>query len=91
MGSIGVRELRQQASKLIERVRAGESIEITSHGHLAAMLVPAQQHLNERERLIAAGILLPGSGNTLDVRPGIPAPNTPDSQIVIDDLRAERL
>ncbi len=40
MKVIGVRELRQHASKYLEEVAAGESIEITDRGHPVARLVP---------------------------------------------------
>lgn len=40
MKTIGVRELRQHASKYLEEVAAGESIEITDRGHPVARLVP---------------------------------------------------
>jgi prevent-host-death family protein len=40
MKRIGVRELRQHASKYLEEVAAGESIEITDRGHPVARLVP---------------------------------------------------
>jgi len=38
---VGLRELRQDASELIRRVEAGEEIDITVAGRLAARLVPA--------------------------------------------------
>ncbi len=41
MGTVGLRELRQDASELVRRVEAGEEIEITVSGRLAARLVPA--------------------------------------------------
>ena len=41
MVAIGLRELRQDASELVRRVEAGEEIEITVAGRLAARLVPA--------------------------------------------------
>lgn len=41
MVSVGVRELREHMSKLLERVRTqGEVIEITLHGETVARLVP---------------------------------------------------
>ena len=40
MESVGVRELRQNASKVIRRVEAGEEIEVTVQGRPAARLVP---------------------------------------------------
>ncbi|MGD9997251.1 MAG: type II toxin-antitoxin system Phd/YefM family antitoxin [Ilumatobacteraceae bacterium] len=39
---VGLRELRQDASDLIRRVEAGEEIDITVAGRLAARLVPAK-------------------------------------------------
>jgi prevent-host-death family protein len=41
MTSVGLRELRQDASDLVRRVEAGEEIEITVAGRLAARLVSA--------------------------------------------------
>ncbi|MFM7253325.1 MAG: type II toxin-antitoxin system Phd/YefM family antitoxin [Ilumatobacteraceae bacterium] len=41
MTPVGLRELRQDASDLVRRVEAGESIDITVAGRLAARLVPA--------------------------------------------------
>jgi len=42
MGQVGLRELRQDASELVRRVEAGEQIDITVSGRLAARLVPAR-------------------------------------------------
>ena len=41
MESVGLRELRQDASELVRRVEGGEEIEITVSGRPAARLVPA--------------------------------------------------
>ncbi|MBM3660119.1 MAG: type II toxin-antitoxin system Phd/YefM family antitoxin [Actinobacteria bacterium] len=40
MDSVGLRELRQEASELVRRVEGGEEIEITVSGRPAARLVP---------------------------------------------------
>ena len=53
MKTIGVRELRQHASKYLEEVAAGESIEITDRGHPVARLVPITS--DPWEGLINAG------------------------------------
>lgn len=42
MDTVGLRELRQDASDLVRRVEAGEQINITVSGRLAARLVPAK-------------------------------------------------
>jgi prevent-host-death family protein len=36
----GIRELRQNLSRYVDRVKAGETIEVTEHGRLVAALVP---------------------------------------------------
>ncbi|PZS24110.1 MAG: type II toxin-antitoxin system prevent-host-death family antitoxin [Acidimicrobiales bacterium] len=41
MTTVGLRELRQDASALVRRVESGEEIEITVAGRLAARMVPA--------------------------------------------------
>jgi prevent-host-death family protein len=59
MEAIGVRELRQYASRYLARVEAGEEIGVTSNGRLVARLVPVQAGARSREALIAAGALVP--------------------------------
>ncbi len=41
MRSVGLRELRQEASELVRQVQSGEEIEITVSGRPAARMVPA--------------------------------------------------
>lgn len=41
MATVGLRELRQDASGLVRRAQGGEEIEVTVSGRLAARLVPA--------------------------------------------------
>ncbi|GLZ51749.1 type II toxin-antitoxin system prevent-host-death family antitoxin [Actinomycetospora sp. NBRC 106378] len=42
MESVGLRELRQNASELVRRVENGERIEVTVSGRPSAVLVPAE-------------------------------------------------
>ena len=81
MASIGIRELRQQASKYLRRVERGETIEVTDRGRPVALLVPIPQQ-TVRERLIASGRLRPAKGerDLLDIeplpaKPGVPLPS----------------
>jgi prevent-host-death family protein len=41
MATVGLRELRQDASALVRRAERGEEIDITVAGRLAARIVPA--------------------------------------------------
>jgi prevent-host-death family protein len=59
MESIGVRELRQNASRYLSRVAAGELIEITDRGRPVARLVPITD--DPWQDLIAAGEVVPAS------------------------------
>jgi len=51
--SVGIRELRQQASSVLKRVVAGETIEVTEHGHPIAHIVPLRP--GPLEQLILEG------------------------------------
>lgn len=62
MERIGVRELRQHASRYLDRVRAGETVEVTDRGQLVALLVPPKPAQGARDRLIAQGRLIPAAG-----------------------------
>jgi prevent-host-death family protein len=53
MRTIGVRELRQHASRYLDEVAAGESIEITDRGRPVARLVPITG--DPWEDLVSAG------------------------------------
>ncbi|MHB1890066.1 MAG: type II toxin-antitoxin system Phd/YefM family antitoxin [Acidimicrobiales bacterium] len=59
MTRIGVRELRQHASRYLEQVKAGEVVEVTERGTLVALLVSPTPAVAARDRLIASGRLVP--------------------------------
>jgi prevent-host-death family protein len=86
---IGVRELRQNASRYLARVKAGETVEVTERGILVARLVPLQSSESARDRLVAAGKLIPASGPRHFPRPmRVEGPSTAE---VLDELREDRL
>jgi prevent-host-death family protein len=58
MRRMGIRELRDNLTKTIRRVRAGETIEITDDGEPVALLTPIRE--GRIERLIARGDITPG-------------------------------
>jgi len=55
--TVGVRELRQSASKILDQVKDGLVFEITEHGVPVARLVPITKSLYEE--YIAAGLIIP--------------------------------
>ena len=46
-GRAGIRELRLYLSRYVDRVKAGETIEVTEHGRLVARLTPASDTASE--------------------------------------------
>ena len=57
MASIGIRELNQQTSQVLDRVRAGETIEITDRGVPVAEIRPVTNARAVLARLAAEGRL----------------------------------
>ena len=61
MVATGVRELKDNLSRYIRRVEAGERIAVTAHGRVVAELVPPETTRQPRrsrwEELLAAGTL----------------------------------
>jgi prevent-host-death family protein len=90
--AVGVRELRQNLSRYLERVKAGESLVVTERGREVARLTPSGPKDSAIARLVAErGATMP-TGNLLDLDwdDGVPAGVRP-SQEVLDELREERL
>jgi prevent-host-death family protein len=63
---VGVRELRQNLSIYLDRVKEGETLEVTEHGHAVALLTPLPRStMTTLDRLIAEGRVTPGSGDLM--------------------------
>ncbi|MFI5045936.1 MAG: type II toxin-antitoxin system Phd/YefM family antitoxin [Acidimicrobiia bacterium] len=86
MERVGVRELRQNLSVYLQRVKDGESLEVTEHGHPVAVLAPRPAPESTYDLLVAAGRLRPGSGSIMDLAP----PLGPVSTAGSDALAADR-
>jgi prevent-host-death family protein len=86
---VGVRELRQNLSVWLRRVKEGESLEVTEHGHVVARLVPAKDHGSVLERLIAEGKATPASRSPADLRVP-PGPVTDRGTRALQELREDR-
>ena len=89
MRTISHRELRNNSSEVLRAVSAGEIVEVTNHGEVAAVLVPPS--LTPYERLVAAGkVRQPREDRRVDLRRirRVAAPLT--SEAIIADVRGER-
>lgn len=83
---VGVRELRQNLSVYLDRVKAGETLEVTEHGHPVARLGPNPPAAGSTlDRMIAEGRVTPA---TFDHRLIPPAPRIPGarplSEVIIE-------
>ncbi|HZI98707.1 MAG TPA: type II toxin-antitoxin system prevent-host-death family antitoxin [Actinomycetales bacterium] len=63
--SVGIRDLRQQASAVLRRVVAGETVEVTDHGHPIARLVPLRNGV--LDQMVLEGRATQAVGDLLDV------------------------
>jgi prevent-host-death family protein len=89
MKQVGVRELRQQASRLLRRVAAGESFEVTDRGRPVARLVPVPEEKG-LDALLAAGRARPGERHLRELGPprALPA-GAPRPSQVLERLRVD--
>ncbi|MBO0803492.1 MAG: type II toxin-antitoxin system prevent-host-death family antitoxin [Nocardiopsaceae bacterium] len=88
MASVRIRDLNQQTSQILERVRAGETIEITDRGVPFAEIRPLSKEQSVLAHLAAEGMLIPATldPSILKVLPK----GEPDGVNVADWLAADR-
>jgi prevent-host-death family protein len=87
MERIGVRELRREASAVLRRVAAGETVEVTDRGRPVAVLLRVMP--SGLARLEREGLLRRADGDLIELTPvRVPAGVVPPSRMV-DDGRAE--
>lgn len=90
--SVGVRELRQNLSVYLERVKRGEALTVTEHGEEVAILRPMPRNPTLTERLVAEGRATAATRSLRDLpRPRPAASGARALGDLVDDLRAERL
>lgn len=88
--TVGVRELRQNLSVYLNRVKAGERLEVTERNRPVAILAPLPGGGSIIERLVASGRAIPAKGDLLALGP----PRTRlrrRSGPALDATRADRL
>ncbi len=87
MDRIGVRELRQHASRYVERVAAGETIEVTDRGRLVARLVPVTR--TGMDALVADGRVSRATTDLLLVEPAPLPPGARPPSGRVSEMREE--
>jgi len=78
---VGVRELRNNLSRYLARVHAGDEIVVTDHGREIARVVPiakGERKPNALDRLVAAGLVAP----PVKTRRPLPSRGIPASEAV---------
>ncbi|HEY2997790.1 MAG TPA: type II toxin-antitoxin system prevent-host-death family antitoxin [Acidimicrobiales bacterium] len=91
METIGLRELNQNPSRAVARVRAGESIIVTDRGRPVLRLVPEIENPSTLERMISDGTVRPPAEQGMpDVVPELADDVASLSDLVIADRDKER-
>jgi prevent-host-death family protein len=89
---VGVRELRQNLSVYLDRVKKGEVLEVTEFGRVVALLTPLPaEKLSPLERMVREGRAIAPAGSLKNRRPPKPAPaGTPPSEVILTEIREDR-
>lgn len=89
LSSVGVRELRQEASAILRRVKAGESVVVTEHGKPVAQIIPAGA--SKYEQWIARGLIRPAAnpGGLKDCEPAKLPKGRKSLSVLLQEMRDE--
>ena len=89
--SIGIRELRQNASRYLRLVEErGEPIQITDRGLPVALLIPMPKTQSRVEQLRASGRIRPAKRSWKELSPPSPLkPGEKPLSAILEELRAD--
>jgi prevent-host-death family protein len=88
MTTIPHRELRNQSSKILERVKNGETIDVTNNGEVAATLIPPSA--SPFERLLLAGHVRTSTQGSVDFQALPRVQSDASTPEILADLRGDR-
>lgn len=92
MERVGVRELRQNLSVYLRRVKRGEALEVTERGSPVARLEPIVDEDDPLARLEARGLVVRrGRGSLADLPPPPKVELERPLSEILEELREERL
>ena len=86
---VGIRELREDLSRIVRRVQRGEVVEVTDRGQAVARLVPAGSLGGALADLVAAGKVRPARTRGA-LPPPLDLPSRMTSEEAIEILRGDR-
>jgi prevent-host-death family protein len=89
--TVGVRELRQNLSIYLDRVKKGEALTVTEHGEAVAILRPLPPAPSLLTRLVAEGRATGPRKAFRDVRRPLDMKLAKPLSEILDELRDERL
>ncbi len=87
---VGVRELRQNLSVYLRRVKEGVTLEVTEHGRPVARLAPLAEGQTILDRMIAEGRATPAVGPIDDILPLRPKIDRETGRKLMRALRESR-
>jgi prevent-host-death family protein len=87
---VGIRELRQNLSVYVRRVREeGQAYEVTERGQPVARLLPLATSDSRIERMMAEGRIAPATRHASELPPALPDRGARRLSEILDDLRSE--
>lgn len=69
MNRVGIRELRQNLSAYLAKVKTGRTFAVTDRGKAVAILKPLDSDESFWQELVAAGTVIPATRSWSDIRP----------------------
>ena len=89
-GRAGIRELRQYLSRYVDRVKAGETIEVTEHGRPVAALVPRVERGDPIAELERNGLVVTRASLQLASLAPVPTPRPGQKPLseTLEELRS---
>lgn len=89
---VGVRELRQNLSVYLDRVKTGETLQVSEFGRVVALLSPLPaEKLSPLERMVREGRAIAPQGSLKDRRPPQPTqPGHPPIEEILAEDREDR-
>lgn len=91
MATVGVRELRQNLSVYLDRVKKGEAMTVTERGQVVAMLRPPEATGGLTERLVAEGRARPATRSIASLPKPLRVKLSRPLSALLNDQRDDRL